>query len=49
MCSLSLCQTLEQVSSQRKASYLESMAEYNAGKNRYPDKLPSECLVMCDW
>lgn len=35
-------QTLELVSSQCRASYLEAKADYNVHKNRYPDKLPSE-------
>ena len=39
-------QTLEQVSSQTKASYIEAEAEYNICKNRFRDKLPSECTVQ---
>ena len=42
-----LSQTLERVSTQYKASYLEAEAHYNANKNRFPDKLPSEYPAMC--
>ncbi|CAI8002626.1 Receptor-type tyrosine-protein phosphatase F [Geodia barretti] len=35
-------ETLEEVSSQCEASYQEAKAKYNAGKNRFPDKLPNE-------
>ena len=31
------------MSSQCEASYQEAKAKYNAGKNRFPDKLPSKC------
>ena len=35
-------QVLQQVTSQYKALYIEAEAQYNANKNRFPDKLPSE-------
>ena len=35
-------QTLEEVCGQFQASYQEAEAVYNANKNRFPDKLPSE-------
>ena len=43
-----ISQTLESVSSQYQASYMEAEAQYNANKNRYPDKLPSKSFsVAC--
>ena len=41
-----LSQTLERVSAGYKTSYQEAKAQYNANKNRFPDKLPSECPAM---
>ena len=42
-CVLHFChQTLERMSSQYHVSYIEAKAEYNADKNKFPDKLPSE-------
>ena len=40
----SLSLTLERVSAQYKACYQEAEVEYNASKNRFPDKLPSEYI-----
>ena len=38
-------QILEKVSSQYEASYQEAKAKYNAGKNRFQDKLPSKYIT----
>ena len=38
-------QTLQELSSHHQAKYTEAEAEYNKEKNRFPDKLPSECMI----
>ena len=39
-------QTLDMVSGQYEATYQEAEAHCNASKNRFPDKLPSECVFF---
>ena len=38
-------QTLQELSSHHQAKYTEAEAEYNKKKNRFPDKIPSECMT----
>ena len=44
MCVVLSVQTLEMVSGQYEATYEEAKTHCNVNKNRFPDKLPSECF-----
>ena len=42
-------QIIEEVSSHHPVTFSDAEKEYNRSKNRFPDKLPSECIyvVVC--
>ena len=39
-------QIIEEVSSHHPVTFSDAEKEYNRSKNRFPDKLPSECSVV---
>ena len=39
-------QIIDEMSSHQSVSYADAKQEYNDVKNRFPDKLPSECIHM---
>ena len=42
----SLMQIIEEVSSHHPVTFTDAEQEYNSSKNRFPDKLPSECYTI---
>ena len=36
----------EEVSSHHPVTFSDAEEEYNRSKNRFPDKLPSECMLL---
>ena len=42
----SLMQIIEEVSSHHPITFTDAEQEYNSSKNRFPDKLPSECYTI---
>ena len=41
-----LLQIIEEVSSHHPVTFTDAEQEYNSSKNRFPDKLPSECYTI---
>ena len=39
-------QIVEEVSSHHLITFTDAEQEYNSSKNRFPDKLPSECYTI---
>ena len=39
-------QIIEEVSSHHPVTFTDAEQEYNSSKNRFPDKLPSECYTI---
>ena len=39
-------QIIEEVSSHHPVTFTDAEQEYNSSKNRFPDKLPSECYII---